>query len=61
MGFILDWTRKLGQLRERVTTNTRKSGSLESRQTGTSGGMSTTELLIRLELVMGENTDLPLN
>jgi len=60
MGFFLDWARKLGQFQERVTSSTRKSGSLESRQSGPSGGMSTTELLIRLELVMGQGADLPL-
>lgn len=60
MGFVLDWLKKLGQLRQTETSNTRKNGSLESRQTGSSGGMSTTELLIRLELVMGQGADLPL-
>lgn len=60
MGFFLDWLKKWGQYKERDTSNTRTNGSLESRQTGSSGGMSTTELLIRLELVMGQGADLPL-
>ena len=60
MGFFLDWLKKLGQFREKDASTTRKNGSLESRQTGSSGGMSTTELLIRLELVMGQGADLPL-
>ena len=46
--------------RKRTWAQSRKSGSLEGRQTGSSGGMSTTELLIRLELVMGQDGKLPL-
>ncbi len=46
--------------RKRTWSHSRKSGSLEGRQTGSSGGMSTTELLIRLELVMGQGGELPL-
>lgn len=52
--------KKFSKLFERKWSYSRKSGSLESRQTGSSGGMSTTELLIRLELVMGQGSGLPL-
>ena len=60
MGFFLDWIKKFGQSRNVKTSASRKVGSLEARQTGSSGGMSTTELLIRLELVMGQGAALPL-
>lgn len=61
MGFFSNWIKKLNQSQERKLHQSRKSGSLESRQSGSSGGgMSTTELLIRLELIVGQNTKLPL-
>ena len=45
---------------KRTWGHSRKSGSLEGRQTGSSGGMSAAELLIRFELVMGQGGKLPL-
>ena len=60
MGLFTDLLHKLDASNMKNLASTRKGGSLESKQTGSSGGMSTTELLIRLELVMGQGTGLPL-
>lgn len=60
MGLLTDLLHKLDASNMKNLASTRKGGSLESKQTGSSGGMSTTELLIRLELVMGQGTGLPL-
>ncbi len=60
MGFFSGWLKKLHRPKNTGTQPSRKSGSLESRQSGSSGGMSTTELLIRLELILGQNSKLPL-
>lgn len=60
MGLFKDFLHKLDASNVRNLKSIRKGGSLESKQTGSSGGMSTTELLIRLELVMGQGSGLPL-
>jgi len=60
MGLFSGLLEKFDQFSKRSWSYSRKSGSLESRQTGSSGGMSTNELLIRLELVMGQGSGLPL-
>ena len=60
MGLFSGLLEIFDQFSKRSWSYSRKSGSLESRQTGSSGGMSTNELLIRLELVMGQGSGLPL-
>jgi nitric oxide reductase NorD protein len=60
MGLFSRLLEKLDESNKRNLSLSRKGGSLESKQTGSSGGMSTTELLIRLELVMGQGSGLPL-
>lgn len=60
MGLFSILQEKIDQFGKRNSPFSRKRGSLEAKQTGSSGGMSTTELLIRLELVMGQGSGLPL-
>ena len=60
MGLLSRLLDKLDASNRQNLSLSRKGGSLESKQTGSSGGMSTTELLIRLELVMGQGSGLPL-
>lgn len=60
MGLFSGLLRIVSNLINKDKTNSRKSKPVESRQSGISGGMSTTELLIRLELVMGQGSGLPL-
>jgi nitric oxide reductase NorD protein len=60
MGLFFRLAEKIRSITGNNWTFSRTSGSLESRQSGSSGGMSTTELLIRLELVMGQGSKLPL-
>ncbi len=61
MGFFANWKKRFRQSQQSaLQRQSRNGGSLESRQSGSTGGMSTTELLIRLELVVGQNSKLPL-
>lgn len=61
MGFFSNWKKRFRQSQQSaLQRQSRNGGSLESRQSGSTGGMSTTELLIRLELIVGQNSKLPL-
>ena len=62
MGLFSDLLKKLdaGNVKRFNSGGARTGGALELRQTASTGGMATTELLIRLELVMGQSSGLPL-
>ena len=62
MGLFSDILKKLdaGNVKRFSKGGARTGGALELRQTASTGGMATTELLIRLELIMGQASGLPL-
>ena len=61
MGFFSNWKKRFHQSQQSaLQRQSREGGSLESRQSGSTGGMSTNELLIRLQLIVGQNSKLPL-
>ncbi len=53
MKFLSKWFDRTGHSNKLNKLRSEKHGSLESKQTGSCGGMSSTELKIRIELILG--------